>query len=393
MDKASKNKFIIKILLPVALVAAGFSLKPLFASAFPLAGEEVLGGYKLTVIAEGRVYEFTYPEIDLSMGRVYLKNCEDRVEGIFLDTVVRPENAEVKISPEKEEPFTFKSEKMGKGIDRTALIKDIDRALNSRTETVRAKNVTLSPEITVAQLKKYTFLRSDFATDYSSSSAERKHNIALAAKLIGGHKIECGNTFSFNTVVGERSEKRGFKTAKIISGGEFVDGLGGGVCQVSTTVYNAALTAGYEIAERHRHSLPVSYIEPSFDAMVNSGTSDLKVTNSTGGDGYIVAYANGSKIRVRIYGLENNCRYKRVNEIKERISPPKEKLVDSEELFKGESKILVYAKAGIKSRGYLERYENGKMTKRTLLSEDEYSPVRGVVLIGIAEPIEDENET
>ena len=104
--------------------------------------------------------------------------------------------------------------------------------------------------------------RASFYTSYPSSTAERKHNIILASKSIDNTFIDVGGEFSFNLVVGDRTEKRGYKKSKIIINGDFADGIGGGVCQVSTTLYNAVLLAGLEIIEYHPHSLPVSYVAP-----------------------------------------------------------------------------------------------------------------------------------
>ena len=112
-------------------------------------------------------------------------------------------------------------------------------------------------------------LRAEFSTNYSSSTDARKFNVALASKTLDNTLVDINGEFSFNYTVGERTERRGYKKAKIIVGGEFVDGVGGGVCQVSTTLYNAVLLAGLKIIECHPHSLPVSYVAPSFDAMVN----------------------------------------------------------------------------------------------------------------------------
>ncbi|HKL94383.1 MAG TPA: VanW family protein, partial [Clostridia bacterium] len=106
-------------------------------------------------------------------------------------------------------------------------------------------------------------LRATFSTTYSNSSPNRKHNIKLAASKLN-ITLYPDEIFSFNRIVGERSEARGFLTAHIILDGKFVDGVGGGVCQVSTTLYNCALLSDLEILCAHRHSLPVSYVAPSF---------------------------------------------------------------------------------------------------------------------------------
>lgn len=364
------------------MLAVGLFIKGGVAFAMPLPSEQLVGDYTLSVIAMGKTYEFSYPEIDTYLGELYLKNAEEVVEGIYFDTAVKPVDASVKIYPERENPFEYTAEKNGEGIDKSELIKDIKTALYARKRIIYAKKVALFPTVYEAELRKNTALLSSFSTDYSSSSAERKTNIKLAVKTIGGKEIKSGETFSFNSVVGERSAERGYRQAKIIENGKFTDGLGGGICQVSSTLYNAVLLSGLTVTERHNHSLAVSYVEPSFDAMVNSGSSDLKFKNEKDKSLYIVASCDGGKVKFRVYGTKDGYVYKRVSKVTGYISPPEEEIIKNAELPLGERKVITSAKKGIKSEGYIEKYYNGKLTERKKLSEDTYAPVKGVIEVG-----------
>lgn len=352
------------------------------AYAVPLGGESVLAGYSLTVVAGERKYVFSYPEIDCVAGETYLKNAEEVTEGIFADTVIRPTDATVAIRAERDYPFVFTAEKPGKGVDRERLAGDIARALRERKTEVKAVFLTLEPSVTAAQLKSFTSPISSFSTDYSSSSDVRKKNIELAVKYFGGRSVAPGKTLSFNDAVGARTEERGFGEAKIIVGGKYVDGTGGGVCQVSTTVYNAALTAGLAIAERHPHSLLSGYVEPSFDAMVSTGSSDLKIRNDSGDRVFVTVRCVDGKIQARVFGKKQKYVYKRVSEVLSYIDPPEEERIKSAELKKGETKVEALPKRGATSRAYLEKYLGGKLVGKTLVSEDRYSPVRGVTVEG-----------
>ena len=230
-------------------------------------------------------------------------------------------------------------------------------------------------------------LRSEFYTVYSSSTSERKHNIMLASKSLNNTFVDIGGEFSFNLTIGERTVKRGYQTSKIIVNGEFVDGIGGGVCQVSTTLYNAVLTAGLKVIEYHPHSLPVSYVYPSFDAMVNSNTADLKFINNTNNPIIIKSIADGDKLIVQIYGEEMTEKYIRKSEIKEQIEPPESEVVFDEQgefpdLYDGESRVVKYGKAGYKSEGYLIVVKNGKQQGVKKIRSDRYAPVRGKIVIG-----------
>ena len=381
------------MVLPVAFIATGFHNIKNYASAYyPPESQKILNDYTLTVSAFDRKYKFSYPEIDLSAGKVYLKNIKEVVNGIYYDTLVRPVDAQVKVFPTSDEPFKYTESRKGKGIDEEKLSRQIEIALSIGQTDVKAETIDLLPSVSISQLKEKTKLISSFSTDYSTSSEERKHNIELAVKYLGWVKIADGETFSFNDSVGERTEKRGFKQAKIIMDGNYIDGTGGGVCQVSSTVYNAALTAGLTVTERRPHSLLVSYVEPSFDAMVNSGSSDLKLLNKTGEDVYMLCRTLNGKIEVRIFGKVGKSTYRRVSEVKEYISPPESEEVETEEYRLGERVVKIYGKKGAKSIAYLERYEDGKLAERKKLSSDTYSPVKGVTMVGIAPLIEEIEE-
>ena len=230
-------------------------------------------------------------------------------------------------------------------------------------------------------------LRSEFYTTYSSSSEERKHNIYLASKSLNNTLVDVGGEFSFNKTVGDRTLKRGYKKAKIIFNGNFIEGVGGGVCQLSTTLYNALLLSGLKITEYHPHSLAVSYVAPSFDAMVNSGTSDLRFVNNTDNPIIIKTIADGKRLTVQIYGEENQYTYERLSVTTEEILAPKEKIVIDEkgeypELLEGEKKTVTYSKNGLKSTAYIIKKQNGKTVKIIKLRDDKYNPITGLIVIG-----------
>ncbi|ERI93079.1 VanW-like protein [Clostridiales bacterium oral taxon 876 str. F0540] len=119
-----------------------------------------------------------------------------------------------------------------------------------------------------------------YSTVLLSSDKDRTYNIKHGAKKINGYKLNPGDTFSFNEVVGKRSAENGFKTAAIIVNGEYEEGFGGGVCQLSTTIFNSADKAGLQILERHDHSKTVGYVPKGRDAAVNYGSLDLKFKNT-----------------------------------------------------------------------------------------------------------------
>lgn len=349
------------------------------------ASAEILKRTDVTIKIEamGKIFEFSYPEVDFSGGELYLKNAEEAAEEIYYSTLVFPVNASFICFPERDYPFELKNEKSGLGVDKREILRGIDEALKNEKHYFKVeKTVEVLPHVTTEYLKKTLVKRGEFSTNYSSSQERRKQNIALSGKLLSMTEIANGEEFSFNGVVGERTEERGFSSAKVIENGKFTEGVGGGVCQVSSTVYNCALLSGMTVTERHRHSLAVSYVEPSFDAMVSFSYADLRFLNESGESVYLVVDADGSRVRARIYGVENTYRYKRISVVNELIDPLPEEIVYTDELFEGEKKQMVYPKKGLKSAGALEKYSGEKLVERKLLGTDEYSALRGITLVG-----------
>ncbi len=201
-------------------------------------------------------------------------------------------------------------------------------------------------------------LRSQFYTSYTTSTEERKCNIERAAKSLNNTLVLSGAEFSFNDRVGKRSIENGYKVSKIIFNGKFIDGVGGGVCQVSTTLYNAVILSDLWVTEYHPHSLPVSYVAPSFDAMVNSGSADLKFVNTTDNPLIIKTETNGQILKIQIWGEKLNCKIKRISKNIEEIPAPSEEVIldinNEYCLLEGERKFISYSKSGLISEGYLE---------------------------------------
>lgn len=223
-----------------------------------------------------------------------------------------------------------------------------------------------------------------FSTYYGDSSQNRKHNVALACRKIDGTVLYPEDEFSFNDVVGTRTIESGFKSAYIIQNGEFVEGVGGGVCQVSSTLYNCALLADLAITCVRAHSLAVSYVAPSFDAMVSS-TSDLRFVNVSSSPITIKMKADGKYLRAEMYGIDTKT-IKRRSQTVENL-PFEIEYRDDESIEAGKEIIDTYGKEGLRSKGYLEYYENGKLVKTVLIRSDTYSPQKRIVLRGVKSPL------
>lgn len=235
-----------------------------------------------------------------------------------------------------------------------------------------------TPQIVEAKSPSQTLV-AEFRTYYGESTQNRKDNIALASRKIDGSVLYPEDEFSFNDCVGARTESNGFKSAYIIQDGQFVDGVGGGVCQVSSTLYNCALLAGLAVTCVRAHSLAVSYVAPSFDAMVSS-SNDLRFVNTSSAPITIRMSTDGQFVYAKIYGIDK-YQIKRKSQTIETLSFDVEYRTDTS-LKEGEEVVDTYGKEGLRSKGYLEYYENGKLAKTVLIRSDTYLPQKRIILRG-----------
>lgn len=222
-------------------------------------------------------------------------------------------------------------------------------------------------------------LMSAYTTYFNANDRGRCENIRIAASLIDRITIQPYGEFSFNCTVGRRTAEAGFQSAKIIVNGEYVRGVGGGVCQVSTTLYNAALKSGLEAVEFHPHSLCVSYVPPSRDAMVSS-ESDLKLFNPHAFPVRVRTSVFEGGIKIAFWGKNDGYRYELSSNILETVPPPPPIVKTGDK-----DGVLREAKDGVKSEMYLECYKGGSLLYKKRMRRDEY---RGIQAI-IAKKIED----
>jgi vancomycin resistance protein YoaR len=194
-------------------------------------------------------------------------------------------------------PFRLDKEKIS-----TAILD----AVQSGQTTFEIPMVESPPKIDRKDLDKITEVISSYTTKFSTAKVNRTSNIRLAASFINGTILMPGEIFSYNSSVGERLASRGFKVAGIYANGRTDEGLGGGICQVSTTLYNAALLANLKIIQRQNHSMPVPYVPLGRDATVDYGNIDLKFQNSIETPIAIVSEVDGGTITFKILGTKEN---------------------------------------------------------------------------------------
>ena len=205
----------------------------------------------------------------------------------------------------KDNQIVYTLEAIGQGIDREALVETILNTDPLSGKTISIPIHDLEPTITQEMLQSKFVLRGSYTTSFSDSTKNRKYNIRFGAEKINGIILKPGDVFSANDTLGTRTRKNGWKNAGAYESGEVVQQAGGGVCQLSSTLYNAALYADMEIVERRNHSMPVHYVDRGRDATINSvgNIIDFKFRNNTSSDVIIMAYTDGNILHMEIYGV------------------------------------------------------------------------------------------
>ncbi|MGN0143420.1 MAG: VanW family protein [Clostridium sp.] len=263
-------------------------------------------------------------------------------------------------------------------------IKDSLNGLIDSSDEVNVEAELTKAKITSEDLSKVKDIMGSFSTSYGTSAPGRSHNIELSTQSINGTIVMPGETFSFNEVVGPRTEATGYQEAGTYVGNKVEPGIGGGICQVSTTLYRAVMRANIRSTERTNHSMAVGYALPGLDATVSYGYLDYKFTNPYDFPIYIQGYTAGKVVTYNIYGdssaLEGKT-YDMVNEILETI-PPETKVVEDPNLEEGKEVTEGGGMTGYRASSYQVTYENGIEVNREKVSTDTYAKVDVVIKKG-----------
>jgi len=239
------------------------------------------------------------------------------------------------------------------------------------------------PKIMEDDLKSINTKIASYTTSFINSSFGRCRNIEMAAKYIDNTIIMPEDEFSFNKVVGATTPGKGFEYAKVIKNGAFIDEIGGGVCQVSSTLYNAVLKSNLYITERKNHSKIISYVPMGQDAMIAYGASDFKFKNNYSYPILLEVIVKNKEITFNIFSNEEerDPHYEIRSEIEKEIKPKKEIIYD----YSLEEGKMVIEKNGVNGyivNTYRIRYENGKIVEKILVGESIYASKNTVVRIG-----------
>ncbi len=265
--------------------------------------------------------------------------------------------------------------------------KIIEAAIGENDRKVKIEITYIQPEVTFTKiLNKLGIgtLISSYKTSIEKKEEGSRYNVLLAAKKIDGVIIYPGEEFSYNKVVGPAEKNDGFQKGLVIVGGKFVPGYGGGVCQTSSTLYNAILLAGLKVTERYNHSVyadATSYVPLGRDAAVYYGHKDLKFKNTYSFPIAIGAYSEGDYLITEIWGKKKpDATYTIITREKEIISY-KTIVKKDPNLPKGKEIIEREGINGYRIKTYLIIEKNGEK-KEIFLSNDYYRPIDKIVRIG-----------
>lgn len=271
------------------------------------------------------------------------------------------------------------------GLDFAISLDDAKKLVSQNQESFTIPLKVLKPKVTVKSLGQEAFpdLLATYSTTYSTGNANRATNIALAVKSVNGYVLMPGETFSYNSTVGERTASRGYKEAGVYLNGEVTTGLGGGICQVSSTLYNAVLLANLEIVERSNHTFKPTYVPAGQDATVSWGAPDFKFKNNRNYPIRISASTSNGTILFNVYGLKSDDDYQvKILSYEVGSIPFSTQYQETSSLPSGTQKVSQAGSNGCKTQTYKVLYKNGAEVSKTLLNSDTYKPHNQVVLVG-----------
>lgn len=300
---------------------------------------------------------------------------------IDIDNIYNEVFKEAKNAYYEENPFKVYAEVKGVSFDKEAAKNVISTPQSEYTIPL----IFTNPEISLKDLNVNVFpdLLGAFTTKYDVTNVDRSTNLKLAAQKISGKILSPGEEFSYNTTVGERSISAGYKEAKIYSNGEVVDGLGGGICQISSTLYNAVVFANLDVTQRYNHQFITSYVSAGRDATVVYGAKDFKFKNSRSYPIKIIMNVKNGVASAEIYGLKEPTEYN-IDFSVETVSTltPTVQYEKDDSLGIGMEKIKRNGTNGKIVKVYKITKLDGKVIDRKLLSQDTYNAMTKIILIG-----------
>ncbi len=313
--------------------------------------------------------------------KIEIPMSEDTPEKIDINKIHEEVYKEVKDAYYTTNPFTVYPEEEGIDFD----VEQANAILSEEKDEYVIQLKITKPSKTVKDIGTEAFpdLISTFSTKYNAGNADRTTNLRLAANKINGTVLLPNEEFSYNAVVGERTINSGYKMAATYSNGAVVDGLGGGICQISSTLYDAVVMANLDITTRRNHQFVTSYVPAGKDATVVWGSQDFKFVNSRKYPVRITATVQGGVATIQVWGIKEEVEYDISIETKKIATiEPKIQYVTDSSLAPGQQKVVQAGSEGRKVEAYKVKKLNGQVVSTTLLSRDTYNAMQRIVHIG-----------
>lgn len=246
----------------------------------------------------------------------------------------------------------------------------------------------VEPVRTQADLERNTALIGACVT-MATDDENRNANIRLMCEAVDGLAIPPGETLSLNELVGQRTEAKGFRAAGSIVDGQLADSIGGGICQLAGTLYNAALLADMEIVERVHHTWPSEYLPIGLDATLNWDNKDLKLKNRSSYPIFISARLEDLTVTVQIYGEPpaNGIEIDVDNQITKEIEAPQPEIIYTNKLMAGAERVKVRSRKGYEVVVTRRYWKDGELVGTELIAKDHFRAMRGTTLIGTDDTI------
>jgi vancomycin resistance protein YoaR len=269
-----------------------------------------------------------------------------------------------------------------------SLSQQIQSGNNEKANTIKIPIIKTLPDVTIATLKDEGIERKivEYTTSFSTSGEGRSHNVTVAAKALNDTLLMPDEIFDYGKIVAKADKEYGYKAAPVILKGKLTPGIGGGICQVSSTLYNAALLSGLDIVERRNHSLVVHYLPKGLDATYADGYINFKFRNSTGKQLLIRTVVNDKELTVKLFGtMPENVSY-RTETVEVKVNPPKIVYVANNKLLLGKQDTLQKGESGYVIESYRVKLINGETTERTKLSKDTYRTQDTLIAVNSNDP-------
>ena len=302
-------------------------------------------------------------------------------EKIDIEKIYEEVHKEVQDAYYTKDPFTIHPEVEGVDFN----LEEAKKLLEEDKEQYEITLTITKPKITTSQIGSEAFpdLLGTCTTRYDASNKDRSTNLRIACQKINDKVVLPGDIFSYNKALGERTPAAGYKNAKVYENGQVVDGIGGGICQISSTLYNAILKSNMESTERRNHQFVTSYMPAGQDATVVYGVTDFKFKNTRKYAIKIKASCSNGIATVSIYGIKEENEYA-VSFSTKTIStiPYTVKYIDDNTLPVGREKVSQVGANGVISETYIIKSLNGKVVSKKLLSKDTYNAMQRIILKG-----------